>query len=114
MWQMQKYNPKLKAQHRFKVLDETGFIWDLKKWSWNKKIEGLKEYKEKHKNLIVPRNHKVIGMWVYLQRVEYRKFVSGKKSQLTQVEIDELDSLGFIWDSMECHWEKKTSRIEKV
>uniref|UniRef100_A0A7S1C0N1 Helicase-associated domain-containing protein n=1 Tax=Corethron hystrix TaxID=216773 RepID=A0A7S1C0N1_9STRA len=112
----EKYRPKSVMQDHIKSLDKLGFIWDLKKWLWNKKCEALKSYKEEHGNLIVPRYYNkdnALGMWVYDQRAEYRKFLSGKPSQLTQAKITELNLLGFIWNILECNWEKKFQELER-
>jgi len=41
-----------------------------------------------------------LGKWVSTQRVNYKKLMEGKLSNMTQDRIDELNDIGFIWDPL--------------
>lgn len=64
---------------------------------WQYRFEKLQEYKTLHGNFDVPQTYGALGAWVNKQRNEYRHFEKGKKSQLTQQRISQLDSIGFRW-----------------
>ena len=80
------------------------FVWRIrevrkggKKWSWDSVILKLKDYKAEHGHLAVLQRFRTaddcpLGEWVRNRRQQRR---SGR---LDKERIEELDSLGFIWD----------------
>lgn len=64
---------------------------------WDKNIEELKAYKEKHGNTRVPQKSGTLGRWVNNQRQFYAKRANGGKSCLTMYRIKQLEELGFVW-----------------
>ena len=52
-----------------------------------------------------------LGKWVSTQRVQYKKFMEGKPSQMTQDKIDELNDIGFIWDPLRDAFDLRLSQL---
>ena len=94
---------------RIKELEAIGFVWSVgqvgntyarKDELWHKRLEELKEYREKHRNCNVPQRYssnKQLGIWVGNQRQEYRLKEKGRKSKITDERIKELNAIGFVW-----------------
>ena len=91
---------------RIKALEAIDFVWsfgydglttdDL----WNQRLEELKEYRKKHGNCNVPSVYSAnesLGRWVYTQRTQFRLKSEGKKSDITDKRIKELEANGFAW-----------------
>lgn len=80
------------------ALDAIGFEWNgkTKYVSWVERIEALKAYKEEHGNLLVPFSYvgqRKLGQFASNMRSRYRR-----GAQLTEEEIAELNSIGFVWE----------------
>ena len=68
---------------------------------WQQRLKELKAYKKKHGDCLVPNRYKhnrKLGIWVSWQRVQYRKWLRGVHSQLTQERIDQLNEIDFVWE----------------
>ena len=39
-----------------------------------------------------------LGRWVSTQRSQYKLFVDGEKSTMTQERVERLNSIGFVWN----------------
>ena len=68
--------------------------------AWNDRYSQLLEYKDEHKNCLVPQvysKNKALGTWVHTQRKQYRLRSEGKKSHLTEARIEDLSKAGFVW-----------------
>ena len=66
--------------------------------AWNDRYSQLLEYKNEHKNCLVPQDYsknKALGKWVANQRV--RLGSEGKHSQLAKDRIKKLNEVGFVW-----------------
>ena len=104
------------TQEKIDLLEDMGFVWIIKfkpmrneecyrfnliEGLWKQRLTMLKAYKEKHGDCLVPRryveNNIKFGNWVCYQRAEYKKWLKGEKSQLTQEKVDLLEDLGFVW-----------------
>ncbi len=97
--------------HRIRLLEEEGFIWDPHEDQWNQRFQELKEYKESHgagtTSTLPPRNmeeYKELATWVDNQRHHYAKRVKGEHSFMTDKRMAMLDDIGFIWDPLEEAW----------
>ena len=95
------------TEERIAKLEEIGFVWDAKSANddtWNQRYKELIEYKRKHGDCLVPYNYEPkmqlaesLGLWVIIQRTEYRLFRQGIPSSMTQERIDKLEDIGFKW-----------------
>ena len=66
------------------------------------RIEELIAYKQVHGNTNIPKvynQNKPLGRWVARIRGEYKQFKLGKKSTLTKEMVDQLNDIGFEWES---------------
>mmetsp|Transcript_46790 Transcript_46790/g.91323 ORF Transcript_46790/g.91323 Transcript_46790/m.91323 type:complete len:254 (-) Transcript_46790:113-874(-) len=109
-----KANPTSIVQERNKILTDMGFVWDANEWMWENIYKKIKEFKEEHGHLRVPRTPKesrALCDWIHTQRSEYRKFLIKKRSQLTEDRVRKLNELDFIWDSAISFWEKKYDEL---
>ncbi|CAE8627874.1 unnamed protein product, partial [Polarella glacialis] len=105
---------KLTAQ-QVKQLDTLEFVWEIvKAASWEEMFELLKAYKQEHGHPRVPRSYVAdggfkLGNWVDNQR-ESRKGQGGR--QMDAEQIEQLDSLGFVWNLRAASWEKNVELLK--
>jgi len=82
---------------------------------WISNFQKLVQYKELNGHCRVPQNYAVddvnLGTWVSTQRQNYRKFLAGKYSPMTQERIDQLNSIGFDWGAAQTGWEKSFEKL---
>jgi len=84
-------------------LNKLGFVWELLDTSWEEMFIALIKYKDENGHCNVPQrdlNNKQLGRWVRTQR---KAKPDGK---LSQERIQRLETLGFIWDTLETSWEQ--------
>jgi hypothetical protein len=93
--------------------------------SWEDRIRTLKEYKDQHGDLFIPIRYKAnpsLGKFVHNTREQYKLFHKQtpanykKKCSLTQERIDELNALGFVWNTQRTErqnedWEKRYAQL---
>jgi hypothetical protein len=77
-------------------LNQAGFIWDILDQKWDIAVNELKQFKEKHKDCLVPHNYKseagfVLGRWVSRNRKNF------KLGTLSPERVKQLDEMGFTW-----------------
>ena len=93
------------TEERIRLLEEIGFDWDPLESAWMERYHELVEYAKCHGNCIVPRNfseNPELGIWVVLQRQEYKRRKEGKLNRyLTEERIRMLEEIGFDWDPFE-------------
>ncbi|CAE8590503.1 unnamed protein product, partial [Polarella glacialis] len=82
-------------------LDSLGFLWDARPSLWDAGINQLKAYKQEHGDVVVPRRHVAddglkLGQWVKTLRRTRRARTTGR---VYPTQIEQLDSLGFLWDA---------------
>ena len=68
---------------------------------WKQRLKELKAYKKKHGDCLVPKNYehnRKLGSWVSTQRQEYKNWLKGLHSNLTQERIDQLNDIDFVWE----------------
>ena len=95
------------TEERIKQLDSIGFTWVIDRFNtpqlqeqWSDRFQELKDYKAQHGHCCVPFNYKEnpqLGSWVSRQRKLYTELQVGKKNELTEERIKQLDNIGFTW-----------------
>jgi hypothetical protein len=103
---------------RIKGLESLGFEWGVcvTHTAWEDRLRELADYRKIHGHCNVPCNYSEnteLANWVKRQRSNYRLHLEGKKSSMTTFRIQELESLGFEWDSR-AHfsaWEDRLSEL---
>jgi len=86
-------------------LTSLGFIWDYKDQKWELSYQELKRYVDKNGSSIVPKAYKTrdakdmpkLSYWVSVQRKN--------KKYLKPEQIDKLNKLFFVWDTLAYKWE---------
>jgi hypothetical protein len=82
--------------------------------AWENRLSELAEYRKIHGHCNVPISYKEnakLANWVANQRSNYRLHQKGKTSPMTNFRIQELESLGFKWDSRGAAWEDRLSEL---
>ena len=85
---------------------------------WQTRFEELKEYKTKFGNCDVPQKYSPnqrLGSWVNKQRNEYNNREAGKKSQMTDYRIDQLNDIDFRWAEPKGQklWDKRYNELKE-
>lgn len=101
----QRHQYKLRASgkhshltdERVQLLEDIGFIWDSHDAAWEENYEGLLEFHRKNGHCHVPVAEARLSTWMKRQRRQYKLFIAGKPSTMTQTRIDKLNKLGFVW-----------------
>jgi hypothetical protein len=92
--------PKL-SEERVKRLVNIGFVWNVKKSSWDVAYELLLQYRRRTGHSDVPRLHEEdgfkLGSWVKTQRSTRLTMPEDRRAKLNE--------LGFIWDKLDEKWE---------
>jgi hypothetical protein len=99
---------------RTRKLKSLGFEWGIRAVAWDDCLSELAEYRKIHGHCNVPRKYgenAKLATWVAKQRTNYRLHLEGKTSHMTTVRIQELESLGFEWDSQGAAWEDRLSEL---
>ncbi len=91
------------TEDRKRQLEMIGFTWAKRKgdYSWNEKFRELEEFKRMNGHVDVPTKYeenKALGRWVSTQRSQYKLFMQGQRSHMTQERLDELVAIGFKFD----------------
>ncbi|CAE8622684.1 unnamed protein product [Polarella glacialis] len=89
-------------------LDSMGFAWDVPRFLWNSDFEHLRAYRKENGLTTVPFAYMShdgfkLGFWVSSQRQACKGRGGGK---LEPDQIEQLDSLGFVWDARLFAWDK--------
>jgi hypothetical protein len=96
---------------RIQALESLGFEWGVGLTAWEDRLSELADYCKLHRHCNVPRNSTKLGSWVRTQRNQYKLHQEGKTSSITPFRIQELESLGFEWDSFGTAWERRISEL---
>ena len=96
------------------ALDRLGFDWDPRENYWQKKFEELKEFIQTHPESKMPTRKTALGVWCDGQVLEYNKFLAGvKPCYITQQRINQLNSIGFIWNRMGNAWAQSFQTLKQ-
>jgi hypothetical protein len=82
---------------------------------WERRIHQLKQFREANGHCNVPEeyaNNKPLARWVSKQRSRYQPRQQGKKSKLTDDNIAELESMGFVWNLQTSNPKQKIRKLE--
>lgn len=86
---------------RIQMLESIGFVWNAHTAAWEDKFNQLASYQRIRGDCYIPSDdttHAQLLTWVKCQRRQYRLFMAGKPSNMTQARIDALTAMkGFKW-----------------
>uniref|UniRef100_A0A7S4QDV9 Helicase-associated domain-containing protein n=1 Tax=Ditylum brightwellii TaxID=49249 RepID=A0A7S4QDV9_9STRA len=87
------------TKERIKSLEKLDFYWSLSQLAWEGQADELRKFQEEHGHCNVSCHAGKLGTWVFNQRKEYRKFIAGEASSMTEERKTVLDEIGFQWDA---------------
>lgn len=104
----QRSNIKQISSEKRERLEALNFVWDPHESSWYQGFEHLKLFVLKEGHCLVPTSFSTedfnLGTWVTSQR--------SKKTRLAPYKIEQLNSLGFVWDTIEHAWQEGLKHLE--
>ncbi len=103
-----KYKSKTLDNDKMEKLNQLGFIWGHYEYRWNENLELLISYKKKFGDCNVPIRYPDcprLGQWVNSVR-EYKKF-----NKLSEGQIKQLESIGFIWNLLDYRWNQMYQKL---
>lgn len=86
--------------YRIRALEGIGFQWNSLDGLWYERLEELKEYKKEKGDCNVPQRYqdnRSLGKWVQTQQYQYRRWLNGEASALSENRIQRLEEIGFWW-----------------
>jgi Helicase associated domain len=86
-------------QQQFERLEAIGFEWVAKdnRLIWDKRVQELVAFKERHKHCQVAMRDGSLGRWVDNIRHRYRDMNRHEMSRVMREKLEDLDRLGFVW-----------------
>ena len=104
-------------QTRIELLEAEDMIWDPLQYAWDLKFGELCDFValNGHAALFRRKGQKYIPLyrWAEAQRANYKKYVRGEKSALTEGRIARLNSLNFVWEAAKATSEMNSANINK-
>lgn len=98
---MKENKPSTMTQDRALALESIGFVWDSQAAAWGERLDELRLFRQSVGHCNVPSNYAEnpqLATWVKCQRRQYKLFIDGKPSNMTQERINMLGSLDFRWE----------------
>jgi hypothetical protein len=102
---------------RIQELESLGFEWDSRGAAWEDSLSELDEYREIHGHCNVSTScseNAKLGNCFQVQRTQYRLHLEGKRSPMTTLRIQKLESLGFEWNVYTAAWEDRLSELADI
>jgi hypothetical protein len=99
---------------RIQQLESVGLEWGSHVTVWGDRLSELAVYHKIHGHCNVPYNYSKsirLASWVKTQKVNYKLYREGKKSNTTTFQIKALESLGIEGDSRSAAWEGRLSQL---
>lgn len=98
------YNKNQLEQVKIDQLESIGFCWEPRDPKWNQRVAELKSFKLKYGHCNVPAQWEEninLGTWVFnLRRAQKLQ----REGILNPDRVDELNTIGFVWDKFEIVW----------
>ena len=73
-------------------------------------LSSSRQYKAEYGHTVVPQNSGQLGAWVHSQRVHYKKYKNGQKSQMTAEKALRLTEIGFCFNASDRYRGNKRHR----
>ena len=90
------------SKQQIEKLESIGMVWDVKGKGFSDMYELAKRYYEEHGDLLLPDKYEIDGKkvsnWIKDKRKAY------KKGTLIEEQIEQLETIGMIWDVKEYKW----------
>ena len=106
--------PSRMTAERLEKLTALGMAWDPRDKVWENWYEKLVQYKEIHGHVNPPKYYEGgLGRWVYYQRSQYRYFLEGEVSSMTQERAERLNALGMVWSIHSASWDESYRLLQE-
>ena len=95
---------------RIAKLDELAFVWDKTGDPWGEMLSRLKAFHLSNGHCAVPSNYAPdmkLAAWVSLQRV------IRSKGKLQDSRVNQLEGLGFVWNTIEARWQQRLAELQQ-
>ncbi len=102
-FQRVQYKKNRLSKKRIQKLESLEFIWDPIDSAWEEMFVKLCKYKEQKGGCSIPQiyaENQKLANWVAVQRRSYAKGI------LSEKQIDQLESIGFVWNPNDSAWEE--------
>jgi len=83
---------------------------------WCDRFEELKEFRRINGHCAVPYDHPAnptLARWVKRQRYQYKLYVEGRPSAMTEERMHLLEEMGFVWDTYMAAWERRMGELRR-
>lgn len=83
---------------------------------WMERFEDLVQYKKTFGHCLVPHDfpsNQKLAQWVKRQRYQYKLKYMGRHSTLTDARQQELEQMGFVWDSHQAAWYERLECLKR-
>lgn len=104
---LKKEKKQYDIQSKVELLDSIGMIWDILEHQWNQGYTLAQKYYKENGDLLVPQNFITngfrLGAWIGNLRQ------SVKNNKISQERLEQLKSIGMIWNTADYSWEKHYS-----
>jgi hypothetical protein len=96
-------------QHKIDLLDEIGFEWKIREghFDYDELIDAFADYVKANGDGRIPHRTPVLGPWSNRMRTDY------KKGKLSGEMIRKLESVGFIWDERQFHFDNMLAGVRQ-
>merc|ERR1712151_1232330 len=104
-------------QEQIDLLDNMNFVWDVYEFSWNTRMDELKQFILKHGHYHVPKDYEYfpkLERWMNNLRSQREKNILSKK------QIEDLDQFNFDWnrletksETLEARWLEKFQQLQE-
>lgn len=82
-------------QRRIDRLNEVGFMWDVKEWQFQRRLDEVRAFREKNGHIDVRVTDGQFGSWFYSRRKEYIQYLNGENTTLSESHRLALEEVGF-------------------
>jgi hypothetical protein len=96
--------------------DEPPRFREFQASQWTAKFQELFDYQRKHGHCLVPFAYDAnpeLARWVKRQRYQYKLYMDGEHSTMTQDRIQALTEIGFVWDSHTVLWQERLEELKQ-
>lgn len=108
--------PSSISQERVDMLNELGFAWNAQEAAWARHLQDLMAFRAETGHCHVPlslEKYPKLGLWVKEQRRHRTLLKQGKPSHMTAERVEQLDSVGFCWDTHEATWLERLRELKE-
>lgn len=106
--------PQKLSKQKVELLHSIGFSWETRSSIWGRRYQELRAFQKEHGHCHVPtRQYPQLGVFVQNQRQQYRRYLAGNSTTLTQERIKLLQLINFRWaQSQEMLWQERRNDLK--